>query len=77
MNTADLTALLDRLRAEPRESDWLEFKTNRYEKQAIGEYLYVLANSACLLGKPRGYLVFGIENAPRAVVDAGMPEFFL
>ena len=29
MNTADLTALLDRLRAEPRESEWLEFKANR------------------------------------------------
>ena len=68
MNTADLTALLDRLRAEPRESEWLEFKTNRYEPQAIGEYLSALANSACLLGKPRGYLVFGIEDGTHAVV---------
>jgi ATP-dependent DNA helicase RecG len=68
MNTADLTALLDRLRAEPRESEWLEFKTNRYEPQAIGEYLSALANSACLLGKPRGYLVFGIEDGMHAVV---------
>ncbi len=38
MNTADLTPLLDRLRAEPRESEWLEFKANRYEPRAIGEY---------------------------------------
>ena len=68
MNTADLTALLDRLRAEPRESEWLEFKTNRYEPQAIGEYLSALANSACLLGKPRGYLAFGIEDVTHAVV---------
>lgn len=68
MNTADLTALLDRLRAEPRESEWLEFKTNRYEPQAIGEYLSALANSACLLGKPRGYLVFGIEDGTHVVV---------
>jgi ATP-dependent DNA helicase RecG len=68
MNTADLTALLDRLRAEPRESEWLEFKTNRYEPQAIGEYLSALAHSACLLGKPRGYLVFGIEDGTHAVV---------
>ena len=29
MNTADVTALLDRLRAEPRESEWLEFKATR------------------------------------------------
>lgn len=77
MNTADLAALLDRLRAEPRESEWLEFKTNRYEPQAIGEYLSALANSACLLGKPRGYLVFGIEDGTHVAVDAGMQEFFL
>ncbi len=68
MNTADLTALLDRLRAEPRESEWLEFKANRFDAQAIGEYLSALANSACLLGKPRGYLVFGIEDGTHAVV---------
>ncbi|MDP3922876.1 MAG: putative DNA binding domain-containing protein [Hydrogenophaga sp.] len=68
MNNADLFALLDRLRAEPRETEWLEFKANRYEPQAIGEYLSALANSACLLGKPRGYLVFGIEDGTHAVV---------
>lgn len=68
MNAADLSALLDRLRAEPRESEWLEFKANRFDAQAIGEYLSALANSACLLGKPRGYLVFGIEDGTHAVV---------
>lgn len=29
MNTAYLTALLDRLRAKPRKSEWLEFKVSR------------------------------------------------
>ena len=71
MNTADLTALLDRLRAEPRETEWLEFKANRYEPQVLGEYLSALANSACLLGMPRGYLVFGIEDGSHAVVGTG------
>lgn len=68
MSTAELTALLDRLRAEPREAEWLEFKTNRCEPQALGEYLSALSNSACLLGKPRAYLVFGIEDGTHAVV---------
>lgn len=68
MNTQELTALLDRLRAEPRESEWLEFKANRFEPQVLGEYLSALANSACLLGKPRAYLVFGIEDGTHAVV---------
>ena len=33
MNTADLTALLTRLLAEPRETEWLEFKATRLEPQ--------------------------------------------
>jgi ATP-dependent DNA helicase RecG len=67
MNIAELTALLDRLRAEPRETEWLEFKANRYEPQVLGGYLSALANAACLLGMPRGYLVFGIEDGSHAV----------
>lgn len=67
MNTAELSALLDRLRSEPRETEWLEFKTNRCEPQVLGEYLSALANAACLLGRPRGYLVFGIEDGTHAV----------
>jgi ATP-dependent DNA helicase RecG len=66
-NQSELTALLDRLRAEPRETEWLEFKNNRFEPQALGEYLSALANAASLLGKPRAYLVFGIEDGTHAV----------
>lgn len=62
MNNADLVTLIDRLCREPHETEWLEFKRNHYEPQLIGEYLSALANSACLAGKPRGYLVFGIED---------------
>lgn len=68
MNTPELVALLDRLRAESRESEWLEFKADRYDPQALGEYLSALANAACLLGKPRAYLVFGIADGNHAVV---------
>jgi ATP-dependent DNA helicase RecG len=68
MNTQELTALLDRLLAEPRETEWMEFKRDRYEPQTLGEYISALANSACLLGKPRAYLVFGIEDGTHAVV---------
>lgn len=52
MNVAELTALIDRLRAEPRETEWLEFKANRFEPQVLGEYLSALANAAGLIGKP-------------------------
>ena len=66
-NHSELTALLDRLRAEPRETEWLEFKSNRFDAQVLGEYLSALANSASLLGKPRAYIVFGIEDGTHAV----------
>ncbi|HUU06162.1 MAG TPA: RNA-binding domain-containing protein [Patescibacteria group bacterium] len=68
METADLISLLNRLRSEPDETEWLEFKANRYDPQTLGEYLSALANSACIQGKTRGYLVFGIENKTHEIV---------
>ena len=68
MNEQELTALLDRLRHEPHETEWLEFKDSHYEPQLLGEYLSALANAACLAGKPRGYLVFGVQDKTHVVV---------
>lgn len=47
MTTADLTALLDRLRAEPRESEWLELKATRLDAQSLGEYGQDSGRLAC------------------------------
>jgi ATP-dependent DNA helicase RecG len=68
MTNSELIALVNRLRREPAETEWLKFKANRYESQVIGEYFSALANSACLAGKTRGYLVFGIDDASHDVV---------
>lgn len=68
MNVQELTSLLDRLLRESHETEWLEFKDSNYEPQILGEYLSSLANAACLAGKPRGYLVFGIQDQTHAVV---------
>ena len=68
MSEREQIALIDRLRALPTETEWFEFKRNRHEPQALGEYLSALANAACLAGQPRGYLVFGIDDATHAVV---------
>jgi ATP-dependent DNA helicase RecG len=62
MNEAKLLALLARLRAEPRETEWLEFKASRCGPQDLGKYLSALANSACLHGQPRAFLVFGVVD---------------
>jgi ATP-dependent DNA helicase RecG len=68
MNDSDLVRLVDRLRALPSETEWLEFRRNRCESQALGEYVSALSNSACLASQPRGYLVFGIDNETHDVV---------
>lgn len=68
MTERERIALIDRLRALPTETEWFELKRSRYEPQQLGEYLFALANAACLSGQPRGYLVFGIDDATHAVV---------
>jgi ATP-dependent DNA helicase RecG len=68
-------ALIDRLRALPTEIEWVEFKRNRYESQAIGEYLSALANASCLANQPRGYLVFGIDDATHAIATTDFDPY--
>ncbi len=68
MSRREHIVLIDRLRALPAETEWLEFKRNHYQPQLLGEYLSALANAACLANQPRGYLVFGIDDATHAVV---------
>ncbi|MDD2236348.1 MAG: ATP-binding protein, partial [Kiritimatiellae bacterium] len=63
-----LINLIDALRSEPRETEWLEFKTNNDQPQLIGEYLSALSNSACLCNKAHGYLVYGIDDKTHEVV---------
>lgn len=75
MTDFELHALIERLRKEPQETEWLEFKANRYESQELGEYLSALANSACLNGKPKGYLLFGVEDGSHRLVGTSFePE---
>lgn len=68
MSGRERIALIDRLRALPVETEWFEFKRNHSEPQDLGEYLSALANAASLANQPRGYLVFGIDDATHMVV---------
>ena len=60
--------LVDNLTSNPAETEWLEFKRNHLDSQQIGEYLSALANSACLVERPYGYLLFGVDDTTRQVV---------
>lgn len=67
MNAAEIIILVDRLRRMPAETEWLEFKQDNHDPQMIGECLSALANEAALHHQPRGYLVFGIDDATHRV----------
>ena len=75
MTERERIALIDRLREQPTETEWFELKRNRYEPQQLGEYLSALANAACLAGQPRGYLVFGIDDATHEVVGTDFDPY--
>ncbi len=50
------------------ETEWVELKKNNVDSQEIGENVSALANSAALLRKHCGYIVWGIEDAGHAIV---------
>lgn len=52
----------------PKETEWAEFKLDDCEPKDIGEYISALANSAALLGKACGYLVWGTEDKTHSKV---------
>lgn len=69
MTNADLIALVNQLRAETSEKEWIEFKQTRvHPNERLGEYLSALANSAALAFKPYGYLVLGVHDTTHDVV---------
>ena len=63
-----LESLLRELQSLPKETEWVEFKQNKADPEDIGEYISALANSAALLGKGNGYLVWGIADETHDLV---------
>lgn len=64
----DPVALLETLRALPRETDWLEFKVNVFDPDSTGQYVSGLANSAMLDGQKHAYMFWGIEDQTHQIV---------
>ncbi len=68
MDPLTLKNLLDNLISHPKETEWIEFKHNFHSEDEIGQRLSALSNSASLLNKPFGYLVFGIEDGTHSIL---------
>lgn len=63
-----LVGLISELRAQPKETEWVEFKVNDAGPQSIGEYISALSNSAALLGKSFAYMIWGVRDEDHALV---------
>ena len=63
-----LVGLVRELCKLPHETEWVEFKVNQSDPQAIGEYISALANAAALRGKAFAYLVWGVEDGTHTIV---------
>jgi predicted HTH transcriptional regulator len=68
MSPEELNRQLMSLRALPHETEWVEFKHNDAEPEEVGEYISALSNSAALLGKEAGYIVWGIEDQTHRIL---------
>jgi ATP-dependent DNA helicase RecG len=63
-----LSSLVRELCKLPTETEWVEFKGNSAEPQAIGEYISALSNSAALVGKAYSYLIWGVSDGIHRIV---------
>lgn len=66
MTPEELKSKLKEIMALPAETEWIEFKEarNDYHFDELGQYFSALSNEANLMGKPAGWLIFGVTNKP-------------
>ncbi|KAA6302297.1 MAG: hypothetical protein EZS26_001410 [Candidatus Ordinivivax streblomastigis] len=67
MSNTDLIDLLKDLCTQPREQQWLEFKSNGIDHEQIGEYISAISNGATLANKPFGYLIWGVADLTHVI----------
>jgi len=74
MNRVELTQLVDFLREQESELQWLEFKIENYTPDKIGMYISALSNGARLHDREYSYLVWGIDDTKeRSVIGVKTP----
>ncbi|MDR0231582.1 MAG: putative DNA binding domain-containing protein [Dysgonamonadaceae bacterium] len=72
MKIEQLILLINELKINPSENEWIEFKHNFHSCEEIGEKISALSNAACIHGQPFGYLVFGIQDKSHAVIGTDL-----
>jgi len=72
MQIEQLISLVDELKGNLSENEWVEFKHNFHSCEEIGECISALSNAACIHNQAFGYLVFGIEDKTHSVVGTDL-----
>ena len=67
-NQKYLIDLVKHLIKYPKETEWLEFKTNYYQPEEIGKYISALSNSATLCEKNFAYMIWGIDDNTHRII---------
>lgn len=68
MNSEEFESLIQELTSQTKETEWLEFKHNNSDPVKIGENIAALSNSVALLGKPEGYIIWGVADDSHEIV---------
>lgn len=68
MSPSALAQLARELVTQSGESEWVEFKENNADPQKIGENISAISNSAALLHRGVGYIVWGVRNSDHEIV---------
>ena len=70
-----LISLVEEFRKLPSETEWLEFKVNNSDPEMVGQRIASLSNSSALIGKDKGYLVWGVADDSHEIVGTSFdPE---
>ena len=68
MTSSEFSNLVHELSRLPRETEWVEFKHNKYDPSEIGKNISALSNAGAMLGKPCTYIIWGIDDKSHKIV---------
>jgi predicted HTH transcriptional regulator len=72
MQYEQIISLVNELKENTSENEWIEFKHNFHSCEEIGEAISALSNAACIHKQSFGYLVFGIDDKTHAVIGTDL-----
>jgi ATP-dependent DNA helicase RecG len=74
MKPDEFQNLVKDLCSHGQECEWIEFKCNNENPEEIGENISALSNSAALHDKPRGYIIWGVDDKTDVVGTQFLPR---